>query len=91
RYGLFDFYGYADSPLQVYALKHLDLAAAYLGDDSRSILGAVLMVVFKIWLAGAVLMLAAAFVPHWRVWLDDVMTVGAVFLLIQVAQSAVRA
>ncbi len=91
RYGLFDLYGYADSPAQVYQLKHLDLAAAYLGDESRSIHGAVLMVVLKIWLAGVVLMLAAGLFKPWRGYLDDVMAVAAVLVLIQIGQAAVRA
>ena len=91
RYGLFDLYGYADSPAQVYQLKHLDLAAAYLGDESRSIHGAVLMVVLKIWLAGVVLMLAAGLFKPWRGCLDDVMAVAAVLVLIQIGQAAVRA
>jgi hypothetical protein len=91
RYGLFDLYAYADSPVPVYLLKHLDLAAAYLGDTSRSISGAGLMVVLKIWLAGLVLVGIPMAFKHWRLRLDDVMALAAMCLLVQVGQASIRA
>ncbi|MDE2594065.1 MAG: alkaline phosphatase [Burkholderiales bacterium] len=91
RYGLFDLYGAADSPVAVYLLKHLDLAAAYLGDASRSIGGAVLMVLLKSWLAAAVLMCAPLVFGYWRKQMDGLMALVAMFLLVQVGQASIRA
>ena len=91
RYGLFELYGGADSPVAVYLLKHLDLAAAYLGDASRSIGGAVLMVLLKSWLAAAVLMCGPLVFGYWRKHMDGLMAMVAMFLLVQIGQASVRA
>ncbi|MGE5450431.1 MAG: alkaline phosphatase [Acidobacteriota bacterium] len=91
RYALFELYGGADSPVQVYLLKHLDLAAAYLGDASRSIGGAVLMVLLKSWLAALVVIAAPLVFGVWRKQMDSLMALVAMFLLVQIGQASVRA
>lgn len=91
RYGLFELYGNADSPLQGYSLKHLDLTVAYLGDSSRSLIAATLMVVLKIFLASALVLSAPLIHAHWRAHFDSIIATMVVFVSFQIGQSALRA
>jgi len=90
RYALFELFGFADSPAQGYSLKHLDLTAAYLGDDTRHILGAAGMVVLKICLASAALLVMPLCVPAWRARAGEVAQLMASLFAIGVGQAAIR-
>ena len=90
RYAIFNLFGNSDSPL-LFGLQSLDIQSAYIGNSQRNIVPAVLMALFKIWLASAVLFAALGLFAHWRRWLLGIAGLAGVFALLNVAQTSVIA
>jgi hypothetical protein len=90
RYAIFNLFGNSDSPL-LFGLQSLDIQSAYIGNSQRNIVPAVLMALFKIWLASTVLFAALGLFAHWRRWLLGIAGMAGVFALLNVAQTSVIA
>lgn len=90
RYALFELFGSSGSPVSLYGLQQLDLASAYVGDPARAIVPAALMVLLKVGLASAVLVAALTAFRPWRDVYSRAAALAGMFLLLNLAQAAVR-
>jgi Type I phosphodiesterase / nucleotide pyrophosphatase len=90
RYAMFDLFGNSDSSL-LFGLQNLDIHSAYIGNSRRDIVPAILMALFKIWLAGTVLFAVLGLFKQWRPWLVGVAGMAGMFTLLNVAQTSVIA
>ena len=90
RYAIFGLFGNSDSMLS-FGLQDIDIRSAYVGNEQRAIVPAVLLALLKIWLAGAVLFAALGIFRQWRRWLVAIAALAGTFALINIGQTSVQA
>jgi len=90
RYAIFGLFGNSDSMLS-FGLQDIDIRSAYVGNEQRAIVPAVLLALLKIWLAGAVLFAALGLFRQWRRWLVAIAALAGAFALINIGQTSVQA
>jgi Metalloenzyme superfamily len=90
RYMIFDLFGNTDD-LFLFTLNNIDVRSAYVGNAMRPIVPAILMALLKIWVTGTILIVALLTFQHWHAMRRRVLTVAAMFLMVNVAQSSLYA
>ena len=90
RLAVFEAFGKADAPVQVYLFSHIDLAAGFLGSENESVARAALLVLLKVTVAAGIVFLPL-FMARLRSSLrHEIAAMVAAFMLIELAQMAVR-